>query len=240
MDNNQTTQPTISPPMPPQQPAMLPTTGSQSKLKPLMLSLLAVILLGAVGFGVYSWQHKKLSDANAKVSSLQSQVSSLQSQVNKLSQTTKSSSTSSTSSSQSNIPALTSFTSKDGKFSLQYPSSWVVTASCSSLDNQFNAGSNTSSAGACNTNSGVSPEITVLDTTHPCILPSSGGSTRQTIVSGVKGQEFISTDGTTVEYCVASPSVPGLSYEATYTQSAGNPNVSSDFNSMVTGTLKFN
>ncbi len=238
--DNQTTQPIFTQSTAPQQPVMQQRPKSKNNLKPLLFSILALVVLAAVGYGVYYWQHKQVSDDNTKVSSLQSQVSSLQAQINKLSQAAKPSSKSSTSSTQPSATALTSFTSKDGKFSLQYPSSWLVTPSCTNLDNQFNAGSNTSSAGACNTSSGASPEITVLDTTHPCIVPSSGGTTRQVIVSGVKGQEYTSTDGTHIVYCVASPSVSGLSYVATYTQSAGNPNVSSDFNNMVTGSLKFN
>jgi outer membrane murein-binding lipoprotein Lpp len=58
-------------------------TPKHSKLLPAVMLLVLVLIIG-VGFGVYSWQHSKVSDANTKVSNLQSQVTSLQSQVNKL------------------------------------------------------------------------------------------------------------------------------------------------------------
>ena len=82
MDNNETTQPIITQSMPPQQSSI--PTSSKSKLKPLLLSLLAIAVLIAVAYGVYTWQHKKVSAANIKVSSLQSQLTSLNKQVAKL------------------------------------------------------------------------------------------------------------------------------------------------------------
>jgi outer membrane murein-binding lipoprotein Lpp len=59
--------------------------------------LTLILLIAAVG-GMYSWQHKKVNDSNAKIANLEQKVSSLQSQVNKLSkQTSATSSTSSAS-----------------------------------------------------------------------------------------------------------------------------------------------
>jgi outer membrane murein-binding lipoprotein Lpp len=96
MDNNQT-QPIVTSSMPTQQPVMQPPTRSKSRLKPLLCSLLAIVLLAAVGYGVYAWQHGKVNNADTKVSSLQSQVSSLQSQVSKLSKQTSTTTSNSTS-----------------------------------------------------------------------------------------------------------------------------------------------
>jgi cytoskeletal protein RodZ len=48
-----------------------------------ILGYIALILLVAALGGVYSWQHKKVNDSNAKIASLQSQLSSLKSQVSK-------------------------------------------------------------------------------------------------------------------------------------------------------------
>jgi cytoskeletal protein RodZ len=44
----------------------------RSKL-PLLLTLLAIILIAGVGYGVYSWQHSKVTDLNAQMKSLHSQ-----------------------------------------------------------------------------------------------------------------------------------------------------------------------
>ncbi len=99
--DNQTTQPIVTQ-SPPQQPVSQPPISSKSKLKPLLLTLLALVVLVVVGYGVYSWQHKKVSDADTKVTSLQSQISSLQSQVNKLSKSARSTTSSPASSSSTN------------------------------------------------------------------------------------------------------------------------------------------
>lgn len=240
--DNQTTQPIVTQPQSQQLTSQPP--NSKSKLKPLLFSLLALIVLAAVGYGVYSWQHKKVSDADTKVSSLQSQLSSLQDQVNKLSQATKSLSTSNASSTQSSDPtaAWTSFTSADGKFSLKYPSSWVLAAANCTGPNSFGVGPTSSSAGSCNAN-GVgdnTPQITVVDTEHPCGELSS--SITDVSVDGGSGYVSSATasDGTkSTEYCIKSPSNQDLEYEVTYTQSPGYSDVSSDFTTIVTKTLTF-
>jgi outer membrane murein-binding lipoprotein Lpp len=83
-----------------------------------------IVLIAAVG-GVYSWQHKKVNESDAKVASLQSQLNSLQNQVNKLSkqkQTTQSSTT------QASNPyaGWSSYTLKYEKATFKYPSNWHV------------------------------------------------------------------------------------------------------------------
>src|SRR5579884_2860420 len=85
MDNNETTSSTNMPSIPPQQTSF--TTNSKSKIKLLLLSLLALVVLLAVAYGVYSWQHQKVNDANTKVSSMQTQLTSLNKLVAKLQNT---------------------------------------------------------------------------------------------------------------------------------------------------------
>jgi outer membrane murein-binding lipoprotein Lpp len=103
--DDQTTQP-VNTQQASYQPTTQPSGSSKGRVKPLLFSLLAVILLAVVGYGVYSWQHGKVNDANTKVSSLQSQVSGLQSQVNKLSkEISQSTSSTSTQSSRSSTQA---------------------------------------------------------------------------------------------------------------------------------------
>jgi cell division protein FtsL len=83
MDNQPTTQQSQQPvASQPQQ--FTAQTPKRSKLLPVVVGL-ALLLIVAVGFGVYSWQHKKVADSNTKVSSLQSQITGLQGQVSKLS-----------------------------------------------------------------------------------------------------------------------------------------------------------
>jgi hypothetical protein len=76
--DNQTTQPVVSQtPQPVQQP--LPTKPNTYLTKVLVV-LLAIILVAGVGYGMYAWQHSKVSTLNSKVSSLEVQLSSTKSE----------------------------------------------------------------------------------------------------------------------------------------------------------------
>lgn len=74
-------------------PEAAPPVSAKHAHKFIVSYLFLIILVAALG-GVYTWQHKKVTDANAKVASLQTQVTSLLSQVNKLSKQTQSTSVS--------------------------------------------------------------------------------------------------------------------------------------------------
>jgi hypothetical protein len=125
---------------------------------------------------------------------------------------------------------------------LKYPSSWILTPNCA--DNQFDAGPTPSSIGACATNTGDNnPEIGIADTDHGCFPPASGSYTTQKVtVSGASANEYTySSNGTNyIDYCVLPAAGSNLSYEASYTQQPGYPDVSSDFNLLVTKTLTIN
>ena len=199
-----------------------------------ILVLVIMVLIGVVGFMVYNNHHKKTTASSVATSTL----------------------TKPTTTPTNPTAGWTAHTSNDGKFSLKYPSSWVLpTDSSDCPNNQFRVGPTSSTASSCNPNETSSnAEVTVLDTEHICAALSSNSTTQQVTISGASGKEYTgSSDGSNgdvvaigpsgdsyIEYCLASPSEPNLVYEATYVQAAGYPNVSSDFNLMVTKTLTFN
>jgi len=80
--DNQTTPPIVS------QSPQPAHRGLKNGLTKALVSALVIVLIVGVGYGVYAWQHKKVSDSNSKVASLQTQLTSLQNQVNKLSKQT--------------------------------------------------------------------------------------------------------------------------------------------------------
>ena len=196
-----------------------------------VLILVIVVLIGVVGWMVYKNHHKDVA-SSANAGSTTKSVNTSKTSINNPVTATKSSSPTAN---------WTSFTSQDGKFSLKYPSSWTVTTNCPS--NQFDAGPTSSSAGVCNNNGNSNPEITIADTVHGCFPPASGSySTQQVTVSGTSSKEYRYSSGATtyIEYCIPPVSGSNLSYEASYTQQAGYPDVSSDFDLLVTKTFRFN
>ena len=221
----------------------------------LVFGYLALIIAAAALGGMYVWQHTKVNDADTKVSSLQSQVTSLKSQVSKLS---KAEASASAALSQATDPTANwaSYTSQDSKFTLKYPSSWVLenTTGCTSTqDNQFGIGPTSSSAGSCKAL--TTPEISVLDTAHACLpLVSAGYTTTQATVAGLSVKEYSGVSNGTpaetnaigilgtkyIEYCIPSSTDPNLVYKATYIQTPSYPDASTDFNLMITKTLSFN
>jgi outer membrane murein-binding lipoprotein Lpp len=91
--------------------------------KPLLLSLLVILLIAGAGYSVYAWQHKKVNDLNTQVASLQSQITSLNSQINDL----KSAASSSSSTQADPYAGWKTYTSNSEKASFKYPSNWTTT-----------------------------------------------------------------------------------------------------------------
>lgn len=80
-------QPSVPPSGPqPVSPVVSKTRSSNSAKLPLLI-LLFLILLAAAGYGVYAWQHQKLSSANTKIAALQSQLATEQSATSKAAST---------------------------------------------------------------------------------------------------------------------------------------------------------
>jgi hypothetical protein len=115
MDNQPTTiMPDTQSPEP--APAVAPPVKVKHAHKFIFGYIALILLVAAVG-GMYSWQHKKVNDSNAKVASLQTKLSSLQNQVNKLSTKTQTSSP---------YTGWKSYILKYEKSSFKYPSTWQV------------------------------------------------------------------------------------------------------------------
>jgi ABC-type Na+ efflux pump permease subunit len=72
--------PTENQPLTSAEPISEPPAAQASKKskKPLLFTLLAIVLIAGAGAGAYYWQHKKVSDQNKQITSLQSQISDLQ------------------------------------------------------------------------------------------------------------------------------------------------------------------
>jgi Tfp pilus assembly protein PilV len=153
----------------------------------------------------------------------------------------------------------TSYTSTLGKFSLKYPTSWVTTTNpdlCANTDRTglFMLGVNSDSVGRC-----ASENIGQMYVTWGTERSSCGGlsgdawrqdSKKTVTVGGVSATKIEATakdqgaglgaypEGTkTVQYCVVANN---KTYIADYTQLSSYPDALSDFNLMVTKTLKFN
>lgn len=121
MDSQQFFQPSVPqgspqpPPTPPPAPTAV-TSPKSSKKKPILLTLLCLVLTAGAAYGTYLWQHKKVSDANAKIVNLQSQLSSLQKQINAKASESSSSPTAN----------WKTYTLKYEKLTFKYPSTWTI------------------------------------------------------------------------------------------------------------------
>lgn len=73
--DNQTILPVVTQPPAPQL-AKQPPTSLRSRLRPLLLTLLGVVIIAGIGYGIYLWQHSKVNTLSDKVTILQSQLSS--------------------------------------------------------------------------------------------------------------------------------------------------------------------
>ena len=70
--DDQPTQPIVS--QAPQPTSQQLPTKSKSSFTIFFVAVLFIILIAAVAYGLYSWQHNKVTQANSKLSSLQSQL----------------------------------------------------------------------------------------------------------------------------------------------------------------------
>ena len=94
-------QSSMEPVMPPNPEAPVASITNQNpktkrSKKPLIISILVIILVAGAGYGVYAWQHKKVNDQNSQITSLQGQVSDLNNQVSSLKSSSSSSSSANT------------------------------------------------------------------------------------------------------------------------------------------------
>lgn len=198
------------------------------------LLILAIIALIA-GTGWYVWNSKNQTDKT------------LESAGNRT--LTKDSKTSSTA--KDPTEDWVSYSSKDGKFSLKYPTSWV-TASHPELcsDNVLLLGPSSTSVGVCASES--FGEVSINDSTHGCFTLDEndfkGVETTPVSVDGIQGKRYsgvskdsgafvgLPANSKVVQYCFSKA---GLNYSAEYNQPPDYPNVLNDFDLIVTKTLKF-
>ena len=106
--------PSTSQPSTASMPQATPTVNVKHAHK-FIIGYVSLIILVAATSGVYSWQHKKLNNANAKIANLQTQLSSSQSQVTKLSKQLDSTASN-----------TKTYTDPSKIYSVSYPSSWIV------------------------------------------------------------------------------------------------------------------
>jgi Tfp pilus assembly protein PilE len=210
----------------------------------LLLTVAVIALLGVVGWLVYKNDHKTKPIATS-VSAKQSATAAI---------TTPTTSNTQTANATAN---WTSYTSHDGSFSVKYPSNWVLAADSSNCPgNQLNVGPDSSASGSCNPSASDSPtslsEVFIAHTSHICAeYPTEAYSFTETAVTidGASGKEYVGTPtastkdagpapNNVIEYCLTTSG--GSGYEAIYQQYSGQPDASSDFNTMVTKTLTFN
>lgn len=153
----------------------------------------------------------------------------------------------------------TLYSSANGKFSVKYPQTWATAANpdlCASdaTTGIFMLGATSSSVGTCASENAGQMIITWHAGAATCNDLSSNlwtQDSKQTVtVGGVSATKVEATakavgqgagaypEGTkTVQYCAVAH---GTAYTASYIQLAAYPDVLSDFNTMVTKTLKFN
>lgn len=75
-----------------------PRRAGRGMLTTVLWVVVTLVLMAATGYGVYMWQHKKVTDLNIRVSSLNGQVTSLNAKVDKLTKTQASNNSNSNSS----------------------------------------------------------------------------------------------------------------------------------------------
>jgi hypothetical protein len=152
----------------------------------------------------------------------------------------------------------TSYSSPLGKFSVKYPKSWVTASNPDACSNTaesgiFMLGANSSSVGKCASDAAGQITITWRTDRQVCSDLSSDAWTQDSkqsvTIGGVSATKIEATAkevqgigaapaGTkTVQYCTVANNA---TYIADYTQLSGYPDALSDFNTMVTKTLKFN
>jgi hypothetical protein len=150
----------------------------------------------------------------------------------------------------------TSYSSPLGKFSVKYPKSWVTVSNQDACSNTaetgiFMLGVNSASVGKCATDTGGQITITWRTDRQSCGDLSSDAWTQDSkqsvTVDGTSATKIEATAkevqgigdpaGTkTVQYCAVANHA---TYIADYTQLSSYPDALSDFNTMVTKTLKF-
>jgi len=152
----------------------------------------------------------------------------------------------------------TVFSSKDGKYSLKYPNTWVQPANkqnCGEGDSFLMLGPTTQSVGSCRSDNTGEMYVTSTDGDHRSDNELSKAYfpdlTNQTVtVNGVQGERLSGTsngsgqglgfgsDDKGAKVVIYLFYTNGRTYNATYYQNKY-PDVLNDFDSMVTKTLKF-
>jgi hypothetical protein len=247
--------------LPPQQPAVYqpqplpPYSGRRFKKTHWLILLSVLVFVGSI-YGVYVWQHGKVNAANAKTAKLQSQVTSLKTKVNKLSKLSGASAQVAASTQQADPTAdWIAYTSSTGKFSLKYPKTWAVAAhpELCAADSLLVAPT-AASVGKCGSES-VGEGWFSFSSSQACYpLDSSmysGLTTESVTAAGVQGTKRAGVSKDTasqgigglpagikaIQYCFDSGN---KHFTASYQQLSGYPDGSSDFNTIVTKTFKFN
>jgi len=211
---------------------------SQTGFAVIELVVLVVVLALAGGAGYYIWHTNQ-----------QSQV--------KLDAAKKATQSSNHISTKSTDPTATwtKYSNKDGGFSLKYPSSWLTAYSCTTSAVLLAPSSSVRvDCNSAKVNQGYIEEIYVGPAFRFGCIPLS----LKDGFTNIQQQSVKTSSGVTAtEYTAASNgnsgslfmkgtnvndyyfTVNGKCYEANYTQFPGYPDVSSDFNLMITKTLKF-
>lgn len=123
-------------PLQPQQPYQPvnqapPVTSAPKKSakKPVLVTLLVIILLAGAAYGVYYWQHQKVSNEDTQVKTLQAQIINLNVQVGNLNKQIKALkvTTSTNSTTKNSYVGWDSYTLKNEKATFKYPSTWKLT-----------------------------------------------------------------------------------------------------------------
>ena len=200
----------------------------------IILVLIIVLLIGAVGYLVYKNQHKAT--------------------VTKVVTITKTSPATNKTSANDPTASWNPYASTVGKFSLKYPSTWV-TATKPELctPGLLLLGANSDNVGKCGSDNFGQLSISSQQQVKTCGLDTGSYNNITQVkvtASGVTGTKTSGTatqsdqilgslpEGTkSVQYCFNKN---GLTYIADYNQISTYPDVLTDFDLMVTKTLKFN
>ena len=204
--------------------------------------LLILVILGIIGFtGWYVWHAKQNTDKNFNSNTSAEPVIKKKT----------------TNSPQADQTAdWKSYTNTDGKYSLKYPNTWVtVSSNQGCLAGLLLVAPTANSLGSCTSKSnGEVSFIGVADSSHLCynldgtaftnitkstVVISGKTLTKQsgTTKDGTSGNGTLPTGTLEVTYCYGGS---GQGFLAVYDQKPSDPSVLTDFNTIVTKTLKFN